>query len=187
MRHRGGASGSCATVLAGPLASGMAVISVGADRMARRGTASRALAGAVAGAGLPGGGRRRLLLAGASGLLLLAGGCGRVFDDDRLIVDDRDDGAEIRLWLGQELEIRLPIERRDGHVTFLRSRIRPVLRYRRGPDYRDHDPRRPGDDRPIESWLFRAQALGNTTIRLQYARHADAQPVRVLTYRVDVY
>lgn len=129
-------------------------------------------------------GRRRWLLAGGGALLLA--GCGDVLDRDRIIVDDLEDGAEIRLHLHQELEVRLAINPADGHVTFLRSRIEPELRYRSGPVYRDHDPRRPTRGLPIEEWVFTGREPGNTTIRLEYARQGDSRPARVITYRVDV-
>ncbi|MDO5103982.1 MAG: protease inhibitor I42 family protein [Lautropia sp.] len=129
-------------------------------------------------------GRRRWLLAGGGAMLLA--GCGDVLDRDRIIVDDLEDGAEIRLNLHQELEVRLAINPADGHVTFLRSRIAPELQYRSGPVYRDRDPRRPTRGLPIEEWVFTGREPGNTTIRLEYARQGDSRPARVITYRVDV-
>ncbi|MDO4682520.1 MAG: protease inhibitor I42 family protein [Lautropia sp.] len=129
-------------------------------------------------------GRRRWLLAGGGTLLLAA--CGDVFDRDRIIVDDLADGAEIRLHLHQELEIRLAVNPSDGYVTYLRSRIEPELAYRSGPVYRDHDPRRPDRRFPIEAWVFTGREPGHATIRLEYARPGDGRPARVLSFRVDV-
>lgn len=139
---------------------------------------------ATDGANAPAMGRRRWLLAGGSTLLLAA--CGDAFDRDRIIVDDLEDGAEIRLHLHQELEIRLAVNPSDGYVTYLRSRIEPELEYRSGPVYRDHDPRRPDRRFPIEAWVFTGREPGHTTIRLEYARPRDSRPARVLTFRVDV-
>ncbi|MDO5057506.1 MAG: hypothetical protein Q4E06_09305 [Lautropia sp.] len=148
-------------------------------------------AGRVGAAGVAGAGtgqvrvaRRRLLLAGG-GVLALAG-CGAVHDDPYYL-DDRNDGAEIWLGLWRDLEIRLAVQPGDGLVTFLRSTIRPELRYRSGPDYAASDSRAPERGLPVEIWRFQARELGHTTIRMEYATHANARPARVLTFRVNVY
>lgn len=155
--------------------------------------AAGTVASATSGRGAPGGpaarqevaaGRRRLLLAGG-GVLLLAG-CGSVHDDPYYL-DDRNDGAEIWLGLWRELEIRLAINPADGLVTFLRSTIRPELRYRGGPERHASDSRAPERGLPVEVWRFEARELGHTTIRMEYATHANATPARVLTFRVNVY
>ncbi|MDO4905011.1 MAG: hypothetical protein Q4A16_05615 [Lautropia sp.] len=131
--------------------------------------------------------RRRLLTAGGSGLLLAAGGCSDFWRDDVIVLDDLDDGAEVRLWMGQRLELRLAIDPADGQVTFLRSRIRPEMEYLSGPVHMDRDWRRHDRGLPAEVWVFRARYVGHTTIRMEYAKSHSAPTTRVLTYRVNVY
>lgn len=132
--------------------------------------------------------RRSLLAAGGSALLL--SGCGwwwYGYHDDPYYLDDRNDGAEIWLHLGRELEIRLAVNPADGLITFLRSTYRPELRLLGGPERYAYDSRSPERIWPIDVWRFRAEQFGHTTLRMEYAPYANATPTRVLSFRVNVY
>lgn len=142
-------------------------------------------------------GRRRLLLGSAAfGAMGLLAGCGEArldltvgrtwYRHDRVVVNEDDDGTEVRLWPGQLLEVRLAVNPADGYVTFLRRENLYLLRLESGAERFDTDPARPGLGVPFERWVFEARQSGWVTLQLEYRQNAYSEPVRVVRYNVWV-
>ncbi len=102
-----------------------------------------------------------LLLLGAAGQLLIAAA-------ENKVVSDADKGGQVRLKVGEGLEVRLKANPSTGFMWYLHKNSTPLLKL---VSQTETESKEPGVGRPsIQSFKFEAKRAGEGVLLLHYVR-----------------